>query len=73
MRQLPHPTRSQITLTEVLAALSDPVRLAVVSRLFKSPGEHNWTLRINDRDYRVQVFGNEPKAAEAKSETPEAA
>src|SRR3954469_2368229 len=43
MRQLPHPTRSQITLTEVLAALSDPVRLAIVSRLAKTPAdEHNW-------------------------------
>jgi DNA-binding transcriptional ArsR family regulator len=42
MRQLTHPTRAQITLTGVLAALSDPVRLAIVSRLAKTPGEHNW-------------------------------
>ena len=36
-----------------------------------SPGEHNWTLRINDRDYKVQVFGNEPKSATETSATPE--
>jgi DNA-binding transcriptional ArsR family regulator len=42
MRQLPHPTRAQITLTTVLAALSDPVRLAIVSRLAKTPGERHW-------------------------------
>jgi DNA-binding transcriptional ArsR family regulator len=41
-RQLPHPPRSEITLTTVLAALSDPVRLAIVARLAKRPGEHNW-------------------------------
>jgi DNA-binding transcriptional ArsR family regulator len=42
MRQLPHPTPQQISLTTVLAALSDPVRLAIVARLAKRPGEHNW-------------------------------
>ncbi len=33
MRQLPHPKSEDIQLTEVLAALSDPVRLAIVSTL----------------------------------------
>jgi DNA-binding transcriptional ArsR family regulator len=42
MRQLPHPTPEEITLTAVLAALSDPVRLAIVARLARRPGEHNW-------------------------------
>lgn len=42
MRQLPHPTPREITLTSVLAALSDPVRLAIVARLARRPGEHNW-------------------------------
>jgi hypothetical protein len=32
-------------------------------------GEHNWTLRINDVDYKVQVFGNEPKADSAPETT----
>ncbi|TDC71593.1 ArsR/SmtB family transcription factor [Streptomyces hainanensis] len=32
-RDLPHPGRQQIRLEEVLHALADPVRLAVVSRL----------------------------------------
>jgi hypothetical protein len=32
-----------------------------------SPGVHNWTLRINDVDYAVQVFGNEPKATEVSN------
>ena len=43
MRQLPHPTSREITLTAALAALSDPVRLAIVSRLAAASGrEHNW-------------------------------
>ena len=33
MRQLEHPSIDEITLTDVLAALSDPVRLAIVARL----------------------------------------
>jgi DNA-binding transcriptional ArsR family regulator len=33
MRQLPHPRIEETTLCDVLAALSDPVRLAIVSRL----------------------------------------
>jgi DNA-binding transcriptional ArsR family regulator len=41
-RQLPHPTPREITLTGVLSALSDPVRLAIVARLAKRPGEHHW-------------------------------
>ncbi len=42
MRQLPHPTPQQISLTTVLAALSDPVRLSIVAGLADRPGEHNW-------------------------------
>src|SRR3954469_21415507 len=41
-RQLPHPPRSEITLTTVLAPLRHPARLAIVARLAKRPGEHNW-------------------------------
>jgi DNA-binding transcriptional ArsR family regulator len=33
MKQLWHPSQSEITLTGVLGALSDPVRLSVVCRL----------------------------------------
>ena len=33
MRQLPHPRIEETTLCGVLAALSDPVRLAIVGRL----------------------------------------
>jgi DNA-binding transcriptional ArsR family regulator len=40
-RQLPHPQADQITLTGVLAALSDPIRLAIVARLVES-GERGW-------------------------------
>jgi DNA-binding transcriptional ArsR family regulator len=39
MRQLGHPRVEEITLTGVLAALSDPVRLAIVSTLARSSGE----------------------------------
>ena len=42
MRQLPHPTPRQFRLTTVLAALSDPIRLAIVARLAQRPGEHHW-------------------------------
>jgi len=33
MRRVPHPDRSDLELTEVLHALGDPVRMAVVRRL----------------------------------------
>lgn len=33
MRQHPHPSAAEITLTRVLAALSDPVRLEIVATL----------------------------------------
>jgi DNA-binding transcriptional ArsR family regulator len=35
MKQYPHPTREQITLTGILHALSDPVRLNFVQSLAK--------------------------------------
>lgn len=41
MRQYHHPDRGEITLTGVLAALSDPARLSIVSRLAGNP-EINW-------------------------------
>lgn len=40
-RQLPHPGADQMTLTGVLAALSDPTRLAIVARLARA-GEQRW-------------------------------
>ncbi len=43
MRQLGHPRIDELTLTGVLAALSDPVRLSIVSTLFKSGGERGWS------------------------------
>jgi DNA-binding transcriptional ArsR family regulator len=42
MRQLRHPKVEEITLTGVLAALSDPVRLSIVAALAKSGGERAW-------------------------------
>jgi DNA-binding transcriptional ArsR family regulator len=39
MTQLPHPDPEEITLTGVLGALSDPVRLAVVAELAAEGGE----------------------------------
>ncbi len=42
MRQLRHPKIDEITLTGVLAALSDPVRLEIVSKLAESEGERSW-------------------------------
>ena len=42
MRQLPHPSPQEIALPAVLAALSDPVRLAIVARLARRFGEHGW-------------------------------
>jgi DNA-binding transcriptional ArsR family regulator len=41
MRQLSHPKIEEMTLCGVLAALSDPVRLAIVGRL-AGGGEHGW-------------------------------
>jgi DNA-binding transcriptional ArsR family regulator len=35
-----HPTRSEIELSAVLHALSDPVRLMIVAELAKGEGEH---------------------------------
>ena len=42
MRQLRHPGAEEITLTGVLAALSDPVRLKIVSALSAAGGERAW-------------------------------
>jgi DNA-binding transcriptional ArsR family regulator len=42
MRQLQHPKIEQIMLTGVLAALADPVRLAIVARLAETGGERAW-------------------------------
>ena len=41
-KQLPHPGTDQITLTGVLAALSDPIRLAIVATLART-GERGWS------------------------------
>jgi DNA-binding transcriptional ArsR family regulator len=35
-----HPTREKLELSSVLHALSDPVRLRIVSELAKGEGEH---------------------------------
>jgi DNA-binding transcriptional ArsR family regulator len=35
-RQLPHPAHGEVGLTSVLAALSDPTRLAIMQRLVRS-------------------------------------
>ncbi len=43
MRQLRHPKLGEITLTGVLAALSDPVRLEIVARLAETGGERGWS------------------------------
>ncbi len=42
MRQLRHPKAEEITLTGVLAALSDPVRLSIVSTLAEAGDERAW-------------------------------
>ena len=42
MRQLRHPEAGEITLEGVLGALSDPVRLRIVSVLAKTEGERPW-------------------------------
>lgn len=49
MRQLPHPKVEEITLVGVLAALSDPVRLAIVSALAETGQEQAWG------DFEVEV------------------
>lgn len=41
-KQLPHPPAEEITLTGVLAALSDPIRLAIVATLART-GERGWS------------------------------
>jgi len=42
VRQYRHPKEEEITLTRVLAALSDPVRLSIVSELARK-GECGWS------------------------------
>src|ERR1700674_4334573 len=42
MRQYRHPREDEITLTKVLAALSDPVRLSIVCALARN-GERGWS------------------------------
>jgi DNA-binding transcriptional ArsR family regulator len=42
MRKLEHPKREEITLVGVLDALSDPIRLAILSTLART-GEHAWS------------------------------
>ena len=42
MRQLPHPEFEEIPLTDVLAALGDPVRLSIVATLAASKKEVAW-------------------------------
>jgi DNA-binding transcriptional ArsR family regulator len=42
MRQLRHPRAEEITLTDVLGALSDPVRLEIVCTLADTNGERAW-------------------------------
>ena len=42
MRQYRHPKEDEITLTKVLAALSDPVRLSIVASLARD-GERGWS------------------------------
>ncbi len=49
MKQLRHPKVEEITLTGVLAALSDPVRLGIVSNLSQSHEERAWS------DFDVEV------------------
>ena len=46
MRYLPHPTREQIELPDVLEALSDPTRLAIVVDLAKQEAE--WEARCGE-------------------------
>ena len=43
MRQLRHPRVEDILLTDELAALSDPVRLLIFSRLAETSGERAWS------------------------------
>jgi DNA-binding transcriptional ArsR family regulator len=42
MRQLHHPEAGELSLGRVLGALSDPVRLRIVSTLAESEGERPW-------------------------------
>ena len=41
-KQLPHPLPNEISVTSVLAALSDPIRLAILATLVKY-GECKWS------------------------------
>src|SRR4051794_5998471 len=52
MRQLEHPKIEEITLTGVLAALSHPVRLAIVCTLAKTGRERSWS------DFDVDVVAS---------------
>lgn len=42
MRTLEHPPIKKISLTEVLTALGDPIRLAIVEIVWKQKGEIPW-------------------------------
>jgi DNA-binding transcriptional ArsR family regulator len=61
MRQLGHPKVEEITLTGVLAALSDPIRLSIVSALANTDGERSWgdfdvTVAASTLSHHMQVL-----------------
>lgn len=42
MKEFDHPSLDEIKLSDVLSALGDPIRLAIMSKLHENEGETGW-------------------------------
>jgi DNA-binding transcriptional ArsR family regulator len=62
---LPHPTADQITLSNVLAALGDPTRLAIVGYLARRDGRPTMCLNFTDFGSKTNISYHLAKLREA--------
>ncbi|MDK1494501.1 helix-turn-helix transcriptional regulator [Sinorhizobium sp. 7-81] len=62
---LPHPTADQITLSNVLAALGDPTRLAIVGYLARREGQPTMCLNFTDFGSKTNISYHLAKLREA--------
>lgn len=62
---LPHPTADQITLSNVLVALGDPTRLAIVGYLARRAGRPTMCLNFTDFGSKTNISYHLAKLREA--------
>jgi len=62
---LPHPATDQITLSNVLAALGDPTRLAIVGYLARREGRPTMCLKFTDFGSKTNISYHLAKLREA--------